>query len=104
MRKSILKTVTIGLLAIAMPVLAESVVYTINQTPVPLQSVNGTYVVPAGTTVPYYYYTLDNTQYVCTAQPISDLASVTPTVVQVQANGVATATNCWPSTYFVVSP
>lgn len=104
MKNSMLKTMAVALLAIAMPVVADTVVYTIKQTPVPLETVNGTYVVPAGATVPYYYYTLDNTQYVCSTQPISDLSSVTPTVVQIQSNGVTTSTNCWPSTYFVINP
>lgn len=104
MKNAILKMLAVSLLAFGLPVIADTVVYTIKETPVTLERQGDVYVVPAGTTVKYYTYTADGTQYVCTSEVPTELSSITPVVVQVRAGEVVAPTKCYPANYFVISP
>jgi hypothetical protein len=102
MKKLVTSLVVCATLGFSFAAIAQGKII-IKQTPVLLEKQGEVYVAPSGTTTQYYSYTDSGAQYTCTTVPV-DISEVSALPLAVTVNGTTTSVNCYPSTYFVVSP
>lgn len=106
MKKVILAMMSIVLLGFGISVIAQTITTTriiVKDKPVNLMREGEVYVVPSGTTVPYYYYSdATNTRYVCTAAEPAELVGVGPVMLDVRMGSQTQQIRCYPETNFVI--
>lgn len=103
MRNSLLALAAASVIGFGLSVTAAETVTTVTlkETPVEITKDGDVYVVPAGSTATYYYYTVGDARQVCTTAEPAELAGVKFLTLNVRLGGDMTTVRCYPSTYFV---
>jgi len=103
MKKVLLSLTTLALLGTSAAGLAAQIV--IKETPIVIKREGEVYMVPAGTSGNYYYYTTeDKTEYVCSSVTAPDLADVKFLPLNVSVGTEVREVRCYPSSSFVIQP